>query len=146
MLFELGKNLVKHGENPALVEKRVGTMERYFADAMVTGYEGLVPQMTNDEKDRHVLAAAVRGGAEVIVTFNLRDFPVTSVKPFDIEVVHPDKFLLDQLDLYHAATLRALTELVESYDSPSMTTDDFLIALMRAGVPEFASAARDLLY
>ncbi|UOQ88043.1 PIN domain-containing protein [Agromyces endophyticus] len=146
VLFELAKNLVKNGEDPSLVEKRVGTMELYFADAMVSGYEDLVPTMTNDAKDRHVLAAAVRGGAEVLVTFNTRDFPAASVDPFDLGVVHPDEFLLDQLDLYHAPTLRALVELVEGYDSPAMTVDDFLLALARAGVPKFADAARAKLY
>lgn len=146
VLFELAKNLVKNGEDPTLVEKRVTTMERYFADAMVTGYDDLVPTMTNDEKDRHVLAAAVRGGAEVLVTFNTRDFPERSVEPFDLEVIHPDDFLLDQLDLYHAPTLRALVELVEGYDSPAMTVDHFLLALTRAGVPRFAESARAKLY
>jgi predicted nucleic acid-binding protein len=146
VLFELAKNLVKNGEDPVLVEKRVGTMEHYFADAMVTGYDDLVPTMANDEKDRHVLAAAVRGGAEVLVTFNTKDFPAESVEPFDLEVVHPDDFLLDQLDLYHAPTLRALVELVEGYDSPAMTVDDFLLALTRAGVPKFVDATRSKLY
>lgn len=146
VLFELSKNLVRNGEHPTLVEKRVGTMEKYFADAMVSGYEGLIAQMTNDEKDRHVLAAAVRGGAEVLVTFNAKDFPRASVEPFDLEVVSPDHFLLDQLDLHHASTLRALVELVEAYDSPAMTVDDFLLALTRAGVPDFADAARSKLY
>ncbi|MDZ4235884.1 MAG: PIN domain-containing protein, partial [Dietzia sp.] len=60
------------------------TMEHYFADAMVTGYEDLVPTMTNDAKDRHILAAAIRGGAEVLVTFNTRDFPVQAVERFDL--------------------------------------------------------------
>lgn len=137
---------MKNGEDPELVAKRVGTMERYFADAMVTGYEDLIQTMTNDEKDRHVLAAAVRSGAEVLVTFNTKDFPAKSVERFDVEIVHPDDFLLDQLDLYHAATLRAMIELIEGYDSPAMTMDDFLIALIRAGVPKFAEMARDLLY
>ena len=146
VLFELANNLVKGGEDPALVEKRVGTMRRYFGDAMVTGYSDLVSRMTNHEKDRHVLAAAVRGGAELLVTFNTKDFPSASVDPFDLEVVHPDDFLLDQLDLYHAPTLRALVELVEGYDSPAMTVDDFLLALTRAGVPRFADAAREKLY
>lgn len=146
VLFELAENLVKNGENLTLVQKRVGTMERYFADAMVTGYNDLVPSMMNDEKDRHVLAAAVRGGAEVLVTFNTKHFPAGSVEPFDLEVVHPDDFLLDQLDLYYAPTLRALTELVEGYDSPAMTVDDFLLALARAHVPNFANAARAKLY
>lgn len=146
VLSELAKNLVKNGEDDALVHKRVSTMERYFADAMVAGYDDLVPTMTNHPKDRHVLAAAVRGGAEVLVTFNTRDFPLASVEPFDVEVVHPDDFLLDQLDLHHAPTLRALVELVAGYDSPTMTVDDFLLALVRAGVPHFVDAARSKLY
>ena len=146
VLTELTKNLVRNGEDAKLVEKRVGTMRRYFADAMVTGYGDLVPTMTNDVKDRHVLAAAVRGGAEVLVTFNTKDFPVESVETFDLEVVHPDDFLLDQLDLYHAPTLRTMVELVEGYDSPTMVMDDFLLALARAGVPKFADAARAKLY
>lgn len=146
VLFELAKNLVKNGEDPSLVDKRISTMEKYFADAMVSGYENLVPSMTNDEKDRHVLAAAVRGGADVLVTFNMKDFPTYSIAPFDIEVAYPDDFLLDQLDLYYAPTLRALVELVDGYGSPSMTVDDFLIAMTRAGVPRFADMARDRLY
>lgn len=121
-------------------------MTRFFADAMVAGYESLIPTMTIDSKDRHVLAAAVRGGAEVLVTFNLKHFPQQAAGPFDIEVVHPDDFLLDQLDLYHAQTLRALVETVADYDSPAMTIDDFLLALARAGVPRFADAAREMLY
>lgn len=116
VLFELAKNLVKNGEDPVLVDKRVGTMEQYFADAMVAGYDDLVPTMTNDEKDRHILAAAVRGGAEVLVTFNTKHFPAESV------------------------------ELVEGYDSQAMTVDDFLLALTRAGVSKFVDAARSKLY
>ncbi|WP_300590345.1 putative toxin-antitoxin system toxin component, PIN family [Microbacterium sp.] len=146
VLFELAKNLVKNGEDPALVRKRVSTMEDYFADAMVTGYEDLVPTMTNDTKDRHVLAAAIRGGAEVLVTFNTKDFPVQAVERFDLEVVHPDDFLINQLDLYHAPTLRGLVELVAGYESPTMTVDDFLLALTRAGVPKFVEATRSKLY
>lgn len=146
VLSELRRNLVQAGESAQLVAKRLSTMDTYFADASVGGYEDLIPSMSCDPKDRHVLAAAVRGGAEVLVTFNLRDFPRSSTEPFDIEVVHPDDFLLDQLDLHHAPTPRALVELVEGYDSPMMTTDDFLLALARAGVPAFSDAARAMLY
>ncbi|GAB6856031.1 PIN domain-containing protein [Microbacterium xylanilyticum] len=140
VLSELRKNLILNGEDPILVAKRVDTMERYFRDALVSGYEDLTASMTNHPKDRHVLAAAVRGGAEVLVTFNLKDFPDESVDPFDLEVVHPDDFLLDQLDLYEDATLGALTELVATYDSPAMDIHELLLGLTRAGVPGFAEA------
>lgn len=146
ILGELRRNLVEAGEDARLIEKRMSTMTTYFPDAMVAGYDSLIPTMSCDPKDRHVLAAAVRGGAEVLVTFNLRDFPDASTAHFDLEVVHPDDFLLDQLDLYHAPTLRALVELVDGYDSPAMTIDDYLLALTRAGVPKFADAARTKLY
>ena len=76
-------------------------MGRYFADAMTIGYVGLILTKTNIEKDRHVLAPALRGGAEVLVTFNLKGFPASSVDRFDLEIVPPDYFLIDQLDLYH---------------------------------------------
>ncbi|WP_295035668.1 hypothetical protein [uncultured Microbacterium sp.] len=61
-------------------------------------------------------------------------------------VVHPDAFLLDQLDLYRAPTLRTLVELVDGYDSPAMTVDGFLLALARSGVPKFVDAVRSKLY
>jgi len=75
-------------------------MRGHFPDAEVEEYSALAQVMTCDGKDRHVLAAAVRADVEVLVTFNLRDFPRSAVDPYDIRVVHPDDFLLGQLDLY----------------------------------------------
>ncbi|WP_291277617.1 hypothetical protein [Galactobacter sp.] len=79
------------------------------------------------------------------MTFNLRDFPDASVTGFDLEVVHPDDFLLDQLDLHRAPTLRAIVDLADEYDSPAMTVDGFLLALERSGVPRFAAAVGERL-
>jgi predicted nucleic acid-binding protein len=59
----------------------VGELKSYFEDAWVEGYEALIPSMANDPKDRHVLAAAVRCGADVIVTFNLQHFPEEALDP-----------------------------------------------------------------
>ncbi len=76
----------------------VGELTEYFADAWVEGYEGLTASMDNDPGDRHVLAAAVRCGAEAIVTFNLRHFPQASLERWGIDVQSPDEFLIN---LYH---------------------------------------------
>ena len=66
----------------------------------VTGYEHLIPGLVlPDPKDRHVLAAAIRGGASVIVTCNLADFPQHVLGEFDIEAQHPDEFVLHLFDL-----------------------------------------------
>ncbi|WP_216594092.1 PIN domain-containing protein [Kocuria marina] len=81
---------------------------------MVENYESLVPAMTNDPKDRHVLAAAVRSRAELIVTSNQKDFPATALKPYDVAVRSPDDLLLDQLDLDLGRPLHSVRSLCES--------------------------------
>jgi predicted nucleic acid-binding protein len=139
IMFELERNLIKNGERRELVEKRVHTMTAYFPDAMVDGYEDLIAGVTCDPKDRHVLAAAVRANAEVLVTFNLEDFPAESTAAFDIEVVHPDTFLLDQLDLLPGLVVATLGRLVRTYENPAVTMDELLQALARAGLPKFAN-------
>ncbi len=69
-------------------------VEEYFPEAMVADYGHLVNQVINDPKDRHVLAAAIRVGADLIVTFNLKDFPKDALAPWNIEAVHPQDYLL----------------------------------------------------
>jgi predicted nucleic acid-binding protein len=125
---------------PEAAARRVSQMRVAFPDAEVQGYEALIDTMRCDPKDRHVLAAAVRADAAIIVTFNLKDFPAAALDPFDISAVHPDEFLLDQLDLYPAQVLRALDELSASYERPPMTVDQVLAALT-PWVPGFAAAA-----
>jgi predicted nucleic acid-binding protein len=118
VLDELERALLTRGLQKEAVTYRIGEMRRAFPDAEVHGYENLIEQMTCDQKDRHVLAAAVRSDAEVLVTFNLDDFPDSSTAPYDIIVVHPDDFLLDQLDLYPGNTVAALRDQARHYLQP----------------------------
>lgn len=69
-------------------------MMNSFESALVEGYESLIPVMENHEGDRHALAAAVRAGAEAIVTFNLLHFSEKACKPHCVETQHLDEFLL----------------------------------------------------
>jgi hypothetical protein len=117
-------------------------MARSFPDALVTGYETLIDGMTNDPKDRHVLAAAVRANAEAIVTFNVRDFPEPALKPYDIPAVHPDDFLLDQLDLYPGLTIDVLEQQAASYQREPTTIAGVLPLLERTGLPQFTAEVR----
>ncbi|MBL8926832.1 MAG: PIN domain-containing protein [Pseudonocardia sp.] len=145
ILEELGRNLPNVADmNPEQVQHRLNRMRRAFPDAEVTGYEALIDGMTNDSKDRHVLAAAVRGNAEVLVTFNLRDFPKAALTPFDITAVHPDEFLLDQLDLYPGVVLGCLEDQVARYTriNGPRSVQELLRPLERAGVPRFADDVR----
>ena len=83
-----------------------------------------------------------RANAEVIVTFNLDDFPEPALKPYDIAAIHPDEFLLDQLDLYPGVTVEVLLQQAASYRRVPNTVPDILVLLERTGVPRFAAEVR----
>jgi predicted nucleic acid-binding protein len=139
ILIELTRNVVEAGVPYDRVDRRVAHMTHSFPDAMVTGYETLIDGMTNDPKDRHVLASAVRANAEVIVTFNIRDFPEPALKPYDILAIHPDEFLLDQLDLYPGLTIDVLEKQAASYRREPTTIAGLLPLLERTGLPRFTA-------
>lgn len=142
ILTELRRNVIEAGIRYERVDRRIAHMTRSFPDAMVTGYETLMDGMTNDPKDRHVLAAAVRANAEVVVTFNVRDFPEQALKPYDILAVHPDDFLLDQLDLYPGLTIDVLEQQAASYRREPTTIAGLLPLLKRTGLPQFTADIR----
>lgn len=82
------------------LERTRDLMDKATRDALVTGYEGLIPLLElPDPDDRHILAAAIVGRCDVIVTANLKDFPVTVLEGFGIEAQHPDEFLCNHLNL-----------------------------------------------
>lgn len=143
VLDELCRNLT---EIPTLragaAERRIRAMMEAFPEAMVEGHEPLIAGMTCDPKDRHVLAAAVHSDSQVLVTFNLADFPDGSVSSFGVAVVHPDDFLLDQLDLHPGKVGRAILRQLAEATRPQLTMSELLGALTRAGVPKFVSAVR----
>lgn len=99
ILRELRSTLLRMGYSKAQAQRWITAMGTAFEDAKVTGHEDLVGSMTNDPKDRHVLAAAVRCGAQAIITANIRHFPAASVRPYDVDVITPDDFLIHQFHL-----------------------------------------------
>jgi predicted nucleic acid-binding protein len=147
VLEELRRNLVKLGIKPEAAEHRLDQMTAFFPDAQVTDYEDLVPAMTNHPKDRHVLAAAITGRAEVLVTENLHDFPATAAEPHDILVLDQDEFLLSQLEQYPRAVRDALRRQASRYRREPRTAEDLLTVLSRPGhgCPRFAERCRQLL-
>lgn len=134
---------IRPNVDPHRLDAMFTGMNRYFSDALVTGYEPLVAGMTNDEGDRHVLAAAVVGRADVIVTKNLRDFPPSAVEPFKIEVLDPDRFLCLQYDLDPAPLVDVLrrqsAETGRSLGGARLSLEQLLESLRRAGAPAFAN-------
>lgn len=145
VLGEVERNLPRvTGVSARHAQRRVDTMRAAFPDALVTGFEPLIEDMTNDPKDRHVLAAAVRANAEIIVTANRKDFPDAACGPYEISVVSPDEFLLDQLDLYEGATMQCVRELVADLRQPPVSMSSFLAGFRRT-VPRFVDEVSPLL-
>jgi predicted nucleic acid-binding protein len=97
ILRELRSTLQRMGYTPAQSSRRITAMTAAFEDAEVEEHKGLIDRMTNHPKDRHVLAAAVRCEAQVIVTFNVKDFGPQSLRRHGLAVLTPDEFLVDQL-------------------------------------------------
>lgn len=113
-------------------------MSRAFPEAFVTDYEALVVGLTNDEKDRHVVAAAIRAGAQVIVTSNLADFRPL---PEGIEAQHPDEFLCNLFDLQPDLMKQLVVEQAAALRNPPRRFEEVVAALARL-VPDFAKAVR----
>lgn len=126
---------------------RGDAMQAAFDDASVTGWEPLESGITlPDLDDRHVVAAALRGRADMIVTANLRDFPSDVLGSVGLEVQHPDDFLLNQLDLEPDLTMATLHRQAAATKRPAITTRVLLGHLAKCGVPNFASEAAHLLW
>lgn len=130
---------------PLVAQRRVEHMTRAFPLAAVDGYDGLIPAMANHEKDRHVLAAAVRAGAALVVTANLKDFPTAALQPYGLQAVHPDAFLLDQLDLDPTRVLHVLADQRADYTRPELSMAEFYRTLA-VTVPAFTAAAAAAAY
>lgn len=89
-----------------------------------------------------MVAAAIRARAQVIVTFNTKDFPTSVLDQWDIEAKHPDDFLLDQFHLDAIAMHQAVQSVADSWRNPPGTADDVLTRLERAGLPQTAACLR----
>ena len=120
-------------------------MEAHVAHAAVSGYEPLIPALTlPDPDDRHVLAAAIHGGAEVIVTANLRDFPVTALDPYKIVAQEPDAFILGLLEVDPESALGAFAADRARLRHPATSAREYLAGIERAGLMATAGALRAL--
>ena len=138
---EWKRNLLKN--RPELtrsqLDRTASFMDAAVPDALVEGYEDLVIGLAlPDEDDRHVLAAAIRSGASVIVTFNLKDFPKNALARYGVEAQHPDEFIENLWDLDPAAVVEAAQSQRATLKKPPM--DVVLATLLRQGLPQTVKA------
>ncbi|MEJ0056627.1 MAG: PIN domain-containing protein [Bacteroidota bacterium] len=117
------------------LDKTIHEMNKAFPDASVELYKSLIPTFDlPDMDDRHVLAAAVRCHAEVIVTSNLKHFPEKYLSEFEIEAQHPDHFIANLIDLNPEKSLEAFKQQVSFLRNPPMTASQVLESLEKAGL------------
>ncbi len=134
---------------PSLARERItrmrSLMEAHVGDVAVTGYEPLIATlMLPDPDDRHVLAAAIHGGARVIVTSNLKDFPVDVLAPRGIAAEGPDMFIRGLLQADPEGVVAALEADRADLVNPPLTVEEYLAVLERNGLPETVAALREL--
>jgi hypothetical protein len=118
-------------------------MARAVPDALIEGYEDLIGVVVlPDPGDRHVLAAAIKAEAEVIVTLNRKDFPREALLPHGIEALHPDAFTLVLIELAPQLVIAAARACRARLVNPVLSADDYLAVLARHELPETAAFLR----
>ena len=102
------------------------------AEILVSGYHKLIPTLNlPDQNDRHVLAAAIRTSASVIVTYNLKDFLNQTLTDYDIEAQHPDEFIMSLIDLSLGKVCTAVKRCRQRLKKPPFTIERYLKNLER---------------
>lgn len=110
--------------DPARLDRTRRLMNDAIRDVTVTGYEHLIDQLElPDPDDRHVLAAAIHAGAQVIVTRNLRDFPGDALDPWGIQAQHPDAFLTGLHEAHPEALGRIVTGIARAWRGDATAPD-----------------------
>lgn len=112
-------------------------MNNAVEDCLVEGYDDIIPAVKlPDANDNHVLAAAIRGNCDAILTFNLVDFPSEVLVQYDIEAQHPDEFIQSQFDLNPAKLLIGVKKVRGRLKNPPKTAEEYLDALLSQGLPK----------
>ena len=125
------------------LERTRSLMDAHARDSLVTGFEHLIPSIElPDADDRHVLAAAIQGGANLIITFNLKDFPPEQLNRYQVSAQHPDDFIFDLLDQHPARICEAAANHRRSLKNPPKTADEYLNTLLKQGLTQTVGVLR----
>jgi predicted nucleic acid-binding protein len=134
-------------DNPKCTSEQLARTRRLMDEAIldcnVDDYQELIPALTlPDADDRHVLAVAIRSGADVIVTFNLKDFPASRIAKYGIDAQHPDEFIMHLMDLVPHLVCRAVKAQRQRLKNPPMSVEDLLDRFERQGLAETVAELR----
>jgi PIN domain len=144
ILDEALRGVVK--KYPDISQDKVDRLRQLMIDAvpdcLVRGHEPLIDILQlPDPDDRHVLAAAIKAGAQVIVTAD-KDFIPSALEPWDIEAKSPDEFVLDQIDVADRLIWGCVQQIADSHTQRPQTVEDVLSQLERSGLMRSVAALR----
>jgi hypothetical protein len=127
------------------LEARRDAMIEAIEDSLVEGYEELIPTITlPDADDRHVLAAAIKSEATLILTINLKDFPQQTLAAWNLIAKHPDDFTSELLQSDQEAVVAVVREMRARRKRPPISAGDFLAQLERQGLKKFVAGLRNI--
>lgn len=134
LCYHEAQKLIRRGHAPVLAEQNaqslVDQMSVAFDDAVVTNWESLEGTFgLPDVDDEHVVAAALVGGADVIVTSNARDFPPQQI-PKSLSVISPAQFAADTVSVSPDAAHQAVIAMSSRFVRPPSTVDEILDQLV----------------
>lgn len=139
------RNLLKNRPDLTLERLQItrDKMNLHIRDSLVEDYQSLIPSLTlPDQDDRHVLAAAICARADVIITFNLSDFPPEALAIYGIEAQHPDEFISHLMDLAPLSVYKAIQEIQTRLKNPPRTVKELLITYENLGLIKTVAALR----
>jgi predicted nucleic acid-binding protein len=139
------RNVLKN--NPKITRERLERtrtlMDDAVRDCLVTDYADLIDSLIlPDPNDRHVLAAAIRAGADLIVTYNLSDFPIDALRTHEIEPLHPDDLIVQLIESAPDSSCAAIKEQRESLKNPPRSVENFLATLEQQHLAQTVSRLR----
>lgn len=138
--------MIRKGVLEEEANKRINKAQLAFPDAMVENYESLIDGLQlPDEKDRHVLAAAIKTNVSIIVTNNLKDFPEEYLATFGLKAKGVDDFITDIIDLNQERALQAFKDLVLNRTNPDLDEFQVLDRFRKIGIVESANYIHSLL-
>jgi len=140
------KLLEKNPGKADRVARTLALVNQSVQDCLISGFEDVIPTLQlPDPDDRRVLAAAIVGRADVIVTLNLDDFPSEQLEPFGIEAQHPDRFVAHLIGRDRAVVCAAIRRMRERYRNPPMTAAEYVNSMEKKGMSRSADLLRDVL-
>lgn len=125
------------------VERTRLLMDSHALEPLVSGYEELIEDLElPDGDDRHVLAAAIQAGAQFIVTNNLKDFPERNLRPYGVQAIAPDPFVLRLLDAEQARVVSIFELHRDALKAPPFSLADYCLAMEKQRMPRSAQRLR----